>query len=79
MFHLKFRPVRRVKQEAEVLGLCAGIAYAVGVHVQVIQCLMLAAIFFQPAALVLYVVFGMLLPKWQTLPADYAAVVHKAR
>lgn len=77
MFHLKFRPVRRVKQDAEITGVCAGIAYGMGVHVQVIRCLVLLAIFFHPAVILVYFLAGCLMPKWIEAPKDYLEVAHK--
>lgn len=77
MFHLKFRPVRRVKQEAEIAGLCAGLAYAVGAHVAVIRFLMLMATFLHPAVVLVYVIGAVVMPKWPEVPHDYAQVVHK--
>lgn len=78
MFQMKTRPFRRIKEEAEIAGVCAGLAYSFGMHVAAVRFLVLLAVFLHPATIVGYFLMSMALAKWAQSPTDYARVVHKA-
>ena len=70
------RPLRLIDDNVHEMfgGVCAGLAYYLGMHVWIVRMMVLALVVFSGTGLVLYLVFWWLLPKWESTPDDYARV-----
>jgi phage shock protein PspC (stress-responsive transcriptional regulator) len=72
MFNKEFK---RMNQHAGFLGVCSGLAYAMGAKVWVIRLLTFLACFFTGSIIFwAYVAMGIFAPKWSADPADYQEV-----
>lgn len=77
MFTWKFtlKPLSELKRIGEdkewVAGVCAGLAYWLGIPSWTIRLSWFITIFWYGFGFVLYILLGMFLPKWEELPQDY--------
>jgi len=70
------RDLRLVKKDSICLagGVCAGVAYCVGVSVTQMRILFLVLILVSPSVTVAYILLWRFLPAWNVLPKDFTEV-----
>jgi phage shock protein PspC (stress-responsive transcriptional regulator) len=62
----------RIPQQGKIGGVCAGVAYYLGVNVTLVRVAWVVLTFFFGAGLVVYIVSWALLPVADSVPPDYA-------
>lgn len=68
------RPFRRVPHGSNwVGGVCAGLAYALGVPAWLVRLATFVLVAFYGVGLIPYVLLWAFAPSWQALPEDFAA------
>jgi len=68
------RKLRRVKEKGWLGGVCAGIAYTLGIPTWIIRVVWLAIIVSYGIGLLIYILFWIFMPKWEKTPDDYDEV-----
>jgi phage shock protein PspC (stress-responsive transcriptional regulator) len=68
------RPFKRVKKAAWLGGICAGLAYALGVPTWLTRALWLLLFLGAGIGGLIYLVLWLVVPQWPEEPLDYAAV-----
>ena len=69
------RKVRRVEGGQEwIAGVCAGVAYSIGMPVWIVRLLVFLTIFALGAGLLVYAALAIFMPAWKQVPSDFDEV-----
>ena len=68
------RKLRKVAEKKWIGGVCAGIAYWLGVAVWVVRLVLTLSVVCFGFGVLLYVLLWIFMPEWEETPADYDAV-----
>jgi len=68
------RPFKRVKAHAWLGGVCAGVAYALGIPTSVVRLLWALSVICLGFGGLIYVLLWLFMPRWPATPPDYRLV-----
>ena len=68
------RKLRKVKGKKWVAGVCAGVAYWLGIPTWLARLVWTSLVIFAGFGLLLYVLLWIFMPVWPATPPDYEAV-----
>jgi phage shock protein C len=70
LFHSP-RKLKKVPDRKRIAGVCAGFAYWLSVEVWFMRLMWILLIFVNGIGLFAYILFWMVLPKWENTPQDF--------
>lgn len=68
------RKMRKIPEKAWIGGVCAGIAYWLGVPTWAVRLVVAMSVLFFGSGALLYVLLWVFMPAWEATPEDYEAV-----
>lgn len=71
---LTTRKLRKVAQHEWIGGVCAGVAYWLGVPVWLTRLAWFCSVFFYGVGVVVYILLLIFMPTWDKTPKDYKEV-----
>lgn len=68
------RPIKKIP-DAGFFGVCAGIAYSLGIQTWMVRLLFVVLyLYFTTAIIIPYFIIALLLPEWNDTPEDYTDI-----
>lgn len=71
------RKFKKVKEHAQLFGVCGGLAYMLEIPAWVVRVGLLLSVLCFGIGILPYIIVGLVAPQWDTDPADYAEVCNE--
>lgn len=65
---------QRMNQNANIAGVCSGLAYQLGIQAWIVKVVMLVLVLGYGIGLIPYILVALLAPKYENDPEDYQAI-----
>jgi phage shock protein C len=74
LFTTMLKRLKRINDDEEVGGVCAGIAYWLGIPTWIVRVIWAISIIYYGVGAGLYIILWIFVPRWEEDPSDYEEI-----